>query len=68
MKHYGYHERLVSLFVKSLIQQAEQYWDELEQKHPNDAEAALRYWAFYQRGEPSIPSIRIGCWPVQLPS
>ena len=55
VKHYGYHERLVSLFVKSLIQQAEQYWDEVEQKHPNDAEAALRYWAFYQQGRTVDP-------------
>lgn len=55
VKYYGYHERLVSLFVKSLIQQAEQYWDEVEQKQPNDAEAALRYWAFYQQGRTIDP-------------
>ena len=40
VKYYGFHERLVSLFVKSLIQQAEQYWDELEQQHLNDAEGS----------------------------
>ena len=55
VKYYGFHERLVSLFLKSLIQQAEQYWDELERQHPNDAEAALRYWAFYQQGRTVDP-------------
>ena len=55
VKYYGYHERLVSLFLKSLIQQAEQYWDKVEQKHSNDAEAALRYWAFYQQGRTVDP-------------
>ena len=55
VKYYGYHERLVSLFVKSLIEQSERCWDEVEQKHPNDAEAALRYWAFYQQGRTIDP-------------
>lgn len=55
LKHYGYYERLVSLFVKSLIQQTERYWDEVEQKHPNDAEGAVRYWAFYQMGRTIDP-------------
>ena len=68
VKYYGFHERLVSLFVKSLIQQAEQYWDELEQQHPNDAEAALRYWAFYQQGRTVDPFDPDGCYPVLLRS
>jgi AcrR family transcriptional regulator len=55
MKHYGHRERLLALYVKSLIEQAEQYWDEVEQKHPNDAEGALRYWAFYREGRTLDP-------------
>ena len=55
VKYYKYHERLVSLFLRSLIQQAEQNWREAEQKHPNDAEGALRYWAFYQQGRSDDP-------------
>ena len=38
VKYYKYQDCLVSLFLKSLIEQAEQYWREVEQKHPNDAE------------------------------
>jgi hypothetical protein len=55
LKHYGHYERLVALYVKSLIERAEQYWDEVEQKHPNDAEGALRYWAFYREGRTLDP-------------
>lgn len=55
VKHYGFHERLVFLFLRSLIEQAEQCWRELEQKHPSDAEGVLRYWLFYQMGRSDDP-------------
>jgi AcrR family transcriptional regulator len=50
VKYYKNQECLVSLFLKSLIELAEQYWREVEQKHPNDAEGRLRYWVFYEQG------------------
>lgn len=50
VKYYGFHERLVSLFLRSVIQQAQEFWDELEQEHLDDAERCLRYWAFYEEG------------------
>ena len=41
--------------MKSLIELAEQYWREVEQKHPNDAEGRLRYWVFYEQGRGDDP-------------
>jgi hypothetical protein len=55
VKYYRFHERLVSLFLRSLIEQAEQYWREVEQKHPNDAEGRLRYWVFYEQARGDDP-------------
>ena len=50
IKHYGNYESLVSLFVKSQIRQAAEFWQEVEAKHPNDPEGRLRYWTFYEEG------------------
>jgi hypothetical protein len=48
IKHFGYRARLVSQFVKSLIDLAEQHWREVEQKY-SDAEGRLRYWTFCEQ-------------------
>lgn len=48
IKHFKYQQRLVSIFVKSVIGLAEQYWREVEEKY-SDAEGRLRYWAFYEQ-------------------
>jgi AcrR family transcriptional regulator len=50
LKHFGHFQRLVFLFVKSLIEQAEDHWREVEQEHPNDAEGRLRCWVLYEQG------------------
>lgn len=55
VKYYKYQDCLVSLFLKSLIELAEQYWCEVEQKHPNEAEGRLRYWVFYEQGRGDDP-------------
>jgi AcrR family transcriptional regulator len=46
-KHFGYRERLVSDFLKSLMKQAEQSWKEIEHEHPNDPESQLRRWVLH---------------------
>jgi AcrR family transcriptional regulator len=44
IKHFGYRERLVALFVKSLIEDAGKARRELEIDYPDDAETKLRGW------------------------
>jgi len=53
IKHFGYHERLVAHFIKSLIQGAEKHWREVEASHPNDPETTLRYW-IYSEGNDDV--------------
>lgn len=48
IKYYGHKESLVSLFLKSKIGQAEQFWQEVETQHPHSPEERLRYWTFYE--------------------
>jgi hypothetical protein len=48
IKHFQFPERLVSLFVKSLIDLAEQHWRDVEQKY-SDGEGRLRYWTFCEQ-------------------
>lgn len=50
LQQFGHFQRLVFLFLKSLIEDAEKHWRELEQEHPNNAEGRLRYWLFYEEG------------------
>ncbi|MEH2566778.1 hypothetical protein [Bradyrhizobium sp. AZCC 2289] len=50
LKHFGHPQRLISIFLKSLIQEAENYWREVEGKYPNDPEGRLRYWMFFEEG------------------
>jgi len=45
-KHFGSRERLVSQFVKSLIEDSEKQWREAADIYPNDPESGLRYWIF----------------------
>lgn len=47
IKHFGYRERLVSDFLKSLMKQAEHSWKAIEQEHPNDPESQLRRWVLH---------------------
>lgn len=48
IKHFGYYERLVSMFVKSVIELAEKDWWEVEQEC-SDAEGRLRCWALHEQ-------------------
>lgn len=47
IKHFGTRDRLVFDFLKSLMKQAEQSWEEIEQDNPNDPEAQLRTWVLH---------------------
>jgi hypothetical protein len=49
VKHFGYREQLVFDFLKSLMEQAEQSWTEIEREHPNDPESQLRKWVLYSQ-------------------
>jgi AcrR family transcriptional regulator len=49
VKYFGYVERLVSKFVKSVIEEAEVYWRDVEAKYPSDPEGQLRFWMFFEQ-------------------
>ena len=55
LKYFGHQERLASMFVESLIQQAEQYWGEVEAKDPNNPEGRLRFWLFFEEQRKDDP-------------
>lgn len=46
-QHFGSRERLVFDFLRSLMKQADQSWEEIEREYPNDPEAQLRRWVLY---------------------
>jgi hypothetical protein len=48
IKHFGYQERLVSIFVKSLIKEAEQCCANVDAEYPNAPDRRLSYWTFYE--------------------
>jgi AcrR family transcriptional regulator len=41
---------LVRRYVGELIKECENDWREMEREHPNDPEAQLRYWIFWEQG------------------
>jgi AcrR family transcriptional regulator len=47
LKYFGTRDRLVSDFLKSLMDGIGRNWREWEQEHPNDPERQLREWIFY---------------------
>jgi AcrR family transcriptional regulator len=46
-KYFGTRDRLVSDFLKSLMDSIGRNWREWGREHPNDPEAQLRHWIFY---------------------
>src|ERR1019366_436516 len=46
-KYFGTRDRLVSDFLKSLMDSIGQNWREWAREHPNDPEGQLRHWIFY---------------------
>ena len=50
VKHFGYQERLASIFVKSLIKEAEQCWADVNAACPTAPDRRLSYWTFYEEG------------------
>ncbi len=44
LQHFGHRDRLVFDFLKSLMEEAERSWNEIEQAHPNDPAAQVRSW------------------------
>lgn len=46
IKYFHFRERLVERFVKSLIDQAEHCWREVEAETLDDPEGRLRFWVF----------------------
>lgn len=49
IKFFGYGDELVCRFVRSLIEECQNYWKEAETEHPHDPEAQLRFWLFYEQ-------------------
>jgi hypothetical protein len=48
LMHFGHFKHLTFLFLKSLIEDAEKNWQEMERSHPHDAEGRLRHWLLYE--------------------
>jgi len=44
VKYFKYPERLVAEFVKSLIEDSDKAWRDIEARYPADPESSLRYW------------------------
>jgi AcrR family transcriptional regulator len=49
IKYFGYHERLVSIFLKSLIKDAEQ-WGDVTAECPNEPVRILSWWTLHEEG------------------
>src|SRR5882757_8133054 len=47
LKYFGTRDRLVSDFLKTLMDSIGRNWREWEEEHPNDPERQLREWIFY---------------------
>jgi AcrR family transcriptional regulator len=47
LKYYRSKERMALDFLKSLMRQVEQSWQERELEYPNDPEAQLRQWIYF---------------------
>ena len=60
VKYYKYQDCLVSLFLKSLIELAEQYWCEVEQKHPEEPDARRNRAVLAGRASPRGKVVRSG--------
>ncbi|MCP1970817.1 TetR/AcrR family transcriptional regulator [Bradyrhizobium elkanii] len=48
-KYFGHGDRLIGRFVRSLIEESERYWRDVEARHPDDPHAQLRWWMFYEQ-------------------
>jgi len=50
-KHFGYRQRLVSIFVKTLIKEAERCWADVTAECPTEEPVrSLSFWTFYEEG------------------
>ncbi|WP_028134733.1 hypothetical protein [Bradyrhizobium japonicum] len=50
-KYFGHGEALVGRFIKTLIEECEDYWRSLAAEHPNDPEAQLRWWLAFEEDQ-----------------
>jgi AcrR family transcriptional regulator len=69
VRYFEGQERLRWDFLKSILRQLDQNWEEAEKDNPGDPEAQLRCWIFYTRNEASesqSPSWQIGRMAAQL--
>ncbi|MGX1415691.1 MULTISPECIES: hypothetical protein [Bradyrhizobium] len=48
-KYFGHGDRLIDRFVRSLIEESEGYWRDVEARHPDDPHAQLRWWMFFEQ-------------------
>jgi AcrR family transcriptional regulator len=48
--HFAYRERLVAIFVKTLIKEAKQCWADVTAEGPTQPVRILSFWAFYEEG------------------
>ncbi|MGY2884384.1 AcrR family transcriptional regulator [Bradyrhizobium sp. USDA 4524] len=54
-KYFGHGDRLIGQFVRSLIEESEGYWREVEARHPGDPHAQLRWWLLYEQERMTDP-------------
>jgi hypothetical protein len=47
--HFGYQERLASIFVKNHIEEAKQFWARVDAEYPTAPDRRLSYWAFFEQ-------------------
>jgi hypothetical protein len=59
LKYYGHQERLVALFVRSLIEIAEKARSEMETTYPEDAETRLRGWIWMEMQEDDFSAVTL---------
>jgi hypothetical protein len=49
IQHFGYQERLASIFVKNHIEGAKQCWAEVDAEYPTAPDRRLSFWAFFEQ-------------------